>query len=86
MIVSYKNAKITGGDMGFYYVYQLKPQGVSLGKHLNVSNEFSDRDLCKKAKSIHKMNDPDCVFSEIIKASSPEEVLQKVQSEWLSRL
>ncbi|GEM_PF-2399713 len=72
--------------MGFYYVYQYKPENVPLGKHLNVSDEFSERDEAKRAKSKHMTNDPDCVFSEIIQADSIEAVLQRVQAETLNRL
>lgn len=72
--------------MGFYYVFQHKPEGLSEEKHLNVSDEYSDRDLAKKNKSFHKANDNECVFSEIIEASSKEEVLQKVNKNWLNRL
>lgn len=72
--------------MGFYYVFQHKPKGLPVEKHLNVSDEYSDRDLAKKNKLSHKANDSECVFSEIIEASSKEEVLQKVNKEWLGRL
>lgn len=79
--------QITGGaDMGFYYVFQYKPKGMSSGKHLNVSEEFSDRNEAKRAKSRHMINDPDCVFSGIVQADSPAAVLQEVQAESLNRL
>lgn len=72
--------------MGFFYVYQYKPKNVPVGKHLNVSNEFSNRDEAKRAKSKHMISDQDCVFSEIIQADSMEAVLQRVQAESLNRL
>ncbi|EAA4567897.1 hypothetical protein E4G04_04715 [Salmonella enterica] len=75
-----------GGDMGFYYVFQYKPKGMSSGKHLNVSEEFSDRNEAKRAKSRHMINDPDCVFSGIVQADSPAAVLQEIQAESLNRL
>lgn len=79
--------QITGeGDMGFYYVFQYKPKGMSSGKHLNVSEEFSDRNEAKRAKSVHMINDPDCVFSGIVQADSPAAVLQEIQAESLNRL
>lgn len=74
------------GDMGFYYVFQYKPKGMSSGKHLNVSEEFSDRNEAKRAKSRHMINDPDCVFSGIVQADSPAAVLQEIQAESLNRL
>lgn len=72
--------------MGYYYVYQHKEEGLPAEKHLNVSEEYPDRDLAKKKKYSHMSNDPGCVFSEIIKASSEDEALQQVKKEWLNRL
>ena len=71
--------------MGFYYVYQHKPKGLPYDKHLNVSERYEDRDSAKKAKALH-FSDKECVFSEIIEASSEEEVLQKVNADWLNRM
>ncbi|HAF4706247.1 TPA: hypothetical protein G9F23_005084, partial [Salmonella enterica] len=41
LVVYSLGVKSQGGDMGFYYVFQYKPKGMSSGKHLNVSEEFS---------------------------------------------
>lgn len=86
LVVYSLGVKSQGGDMGFYYVFQYKPKGMSSGKHLNVSEEFSDRNEAKRAKSRHMINDPDCVFSGIVQADSPAAVLQEVQAESLNRL
>lgn len=72
--------------MGFYYVYQYKPKGMPSGKHLNVSDEFLCRDKAKITRSKHMIDDPDCVFSDIIEATSSKEVLQTVQIDSLNRL
>ncbi|HGY4722880.1 TPA: hypothetical protein ACNV1G_004115 [Citrobacter amalonaticus] len=72
--------------MGFYYVYQYKPISMPTGKHLNVSDEFLCRDKAKLARSKHMIDDPDCVFSEIIEANTEKEVLQKVSIGSLNRL
>lgn len=74
-----------GDSMGFYYVYQHKEEGLKVEKHLVVSEEYLDRDSAKMARSKHMLNDRGCVFSEIIEASSPQEVLQKVQPELMNR-
>lgn len=73
-----------GDFIGFYYVYQHKEEGLEVEKHLIVSEEYLDRYSAKKASSKHRLNDRGCVFSEIIEASSPQEVLQKVLSELMS--
>lgn len=86
LVVYSLGVKSQGGDMGFYYVFQYKPKGMSSGKHLNVSGEFSDRNEAKRAKSRHMINDPDCVFSGIVQADSLAAVLQEVQAESLNRL
>lgn len=74
------------GRYGVLLRFQYKPKGMSSGKHLNVSEEFSDRNEAKRAKSVHMINDPDCVFSGIVQADSPAAVLQEVQAESLNRL
>jgi hypothetical protein len=72
--------------MGFYYVYQYKPNGMSSGKHLNVSDEFLCRDKAKITRSKHLIEDPDCVFSGIIEANSSKEVFLTVRIDSLNRL
>ncbi|WP_279050194.1 hypothetical protein [Cedecea davisae] len=72
--------------MAFYYFYQYKPKGMSLEKHVNVSERFTNRDDAKRVKSQHKANDPECVFSEIIEAASEDEALNKLQKELMNRI
>lgn len=84
MVVLLTGTQLKGELMGFYYVYQHKEKGLTVEKHLVVSDAYPDRESANRARSMHRLNDSGCVFSEIFEASSPEEVLLKVQPERMS--
>lgn len=72
--------------MSFYYVYQHNPKDSKFEKPLHASSGYSSYEDAKRNKQIHKADDLECIFSEIIEADSAEDVLKKVDPKWLNRI
>lgn len=72
--------------MSFYYVYQHDPKYSTFEKPPHASSGYSSYEEAKRNKQIHKADDRECIFSEIIEADSVEDALKKVDPKWLNRV